>query len=284
MVEDNFSVKNELKLGSEEFNFFRAKIFDLAGIHLSDKKKDLVQSRLRTRVIQLEMGSFVEYASYLNKLPPSHMEWESFINFLTTNKTDWLREVDHFTYLENEFLPKWIKLGRNYLSVWCAASSTGEEAYTLSLVLHSALKGTGITYNVIASDIDTKVLKHAQNGVYPRDRIHQIPQRFHSGFAFGTGEISEWMKVKKEIKTPVTFKQVNLTHPLPWNDCFDLVVCRNVLIYFNPQTIKLVINNIFQTAKSDSVLIIAHAESLQNIESLWSYKRPSIYYKGRCFK
>jgi len=278
--EENLSLKKSLNLGPEEFSFFRGKIFELAGIHLTDKKKDLVLSRLRTRVHELEFVSFGEYASYLKKLPPSHMEWELFINFLTTNKTDWFRELDHFNFIENEFLQKWKKLGHKNLSVWCAASSTGEEAYTLSLVLSAALKGTGITYKIIASDIDTKVLKRAQNGVYPRDQIQTIPERFHRSFNFGTGEISSWMKVKKEIKDPVSFKKINLTHPLPWNDCFDLVMCRNVLIYFNPQTIKLVINNIFQTAKSESSLIIAHAESLQNIESPWRYKGPSIYYKG----
>lgn len=278
------TVFNEIKLGTEEFNFFRAKIFSLAGINMSDAKMSLVQARLRARILKLGLKDFRDYVSYLETIPQSHEEWESFINLLTTNKTDWFREPEHFDFIESEFLPRWKKLGKTHLNVWCAASSTGEEPYTISLVLNSALRGSGITYSIVASDIDTKVLQHAQNGVYLKNRLEQVPEKYHSGFSFGTGDISDWMKVKKEIKSHVTFRQVNLTqYPFSLEGTFDLVMCRNVLIYFNPQTIKQVVNNIFQMANKDSTLIIAHAESLQNIKTSWKYKGPSIYYKGNLF-
>lgn len=275
---------SEIKLGREEFNFFRAKIFSLAGINMSDAKIMLVQARLRARILNLNLRDFRDYVSYLESIPPSHKEWERFINLLTTNKTDWFREQEHFDFIESEFIPRWKKLGKTHLKVWCAASSTGEEPYTLSLVLNSALSGSGITYSILASDIDTKVLQHAQNGVYPKSRLEQVPEKFHSGFSFGTGDISHWMKIKKEIKSHITFKQINLTqYPFPIEEKFDLVMCRNVLIYFNPQTIKQVVNNIFQVANKESSLIIAHAESLQNIKTSWIYKCPSIYFKGNLF-
>lgn len=269
---------------SADFDYCREKIFHLAGISLSNGKLDLVQSRLKARVSALQLSSISEYVLYLKEIPPGHEEWESFINILTTNKTDWFREADHFEYLTQVFLPKWKKLGKKHLTIWCAASSTGEEPYTLSLVLHEALKGSGITYEIFASDIDTKVLTHAQNGVYQLDRLEQVPEKYHYGFMKGTGEIANWMKVKKEIKKAVSFHQVNLNKwPFAWSDKFDLIMCRNVLIYFGKETIQGVIENLYKTAESESVLIIAHSESLQNIKNPWKYLSPSIYCKGKVF-
>jgi len=266
-----------------EFEYFRSKIYSLAGISLSDAKLDLLQARLRSRVSSIGMGSFGEYRSYLESLSQTDREWETFINLLTTNKTDWFREPEHFNYIENEFLPKWFSLGKKHLSVWCAACSTGEEPYTLSLVLNEALKGTGITYSILASDIDTKVLKIAQNGVYSRNVMYQIPEKYQqTGFCLGTKEISSWMKVSKAIKGPVQFKHLNLTlQPFDLTEKFDLVLCRNVMIYFNPETVKNVVDGIYKVCDKNSVLIIAHSESLQSIHSSWKYHRPSIYFKGK---
>lgn len=273
------------KMDRAEFDYFRTKIFSLAGISLSDAKLDLLQARLRSRVIALGMSSFEEYRFHLESISQTDEEWETFINLLTTNKTDWFREPKHFDYIVNDFLPKWLALGKKKLSVWCAACSTGEEAYTLSLILNEALKGTDIKYTILASDIDTKVLRIAKNGVYPRDLIHQIPERFHRmGFCFGTKEISNWMKVRKEIKEPIQFKQLNLTvKPFNLDEGHDLILCRNVMIYFNPTTVKNVVDEIYRVSNKDSVLIIAHSESLQNIQTSWRYRSPSIYYKGKIF-
>lgn len=271
-------------LSVQEFDYFRSRIFDLAGISLSEAKRDLIQSRLRPRLVATGMEDFLEYRKYLESLPPSHEEWEAFTNLLTTNKTDWFREKEHFNYIVSDFLPKWKTLGKKHLQVWCAASSTGEEPYTLSLVLNEALKGSGITYEIQASDIDTKVLRQAVNGVYPKDRLSFIPDKYHSNFALGSGEIAGWMKVRKEIRGAVQYSQFNLTHlPYRWAKPFDLILCRNVLIYFNAETIRQVVDGFFGTATKDSVLIIAHSESLQNIKSNWKYIRPSIYSKGRVF-
>jgi chemotaxis protein methyltransferase CheR len=277
----NALLKNEIALSKSDFDFVRMRIYELAGISLTEAKLDLVQSRLRQRVVGLKLKDLSDYLSYLHSIPSEHEEWEFFVNQLTTNKTDWFREIDHFDFLIKQFIPKWLKLGKKKLSVWCAASSTGEEPYTLSLVLAEALKGSGVIYEIIASDIDTKVLAQAKNGVYRKDRLEQVPNRYQHAFSLGTGEISDWMKVKESIKRPVQFQPLNLTSiPYPWSGEFDLVMCRNVLIYFNAETIQKVVQGIYQTAKKDSVLIIAHSESLQNIESSWKYFKPSIYIRG----
>lgn len=267
----------------DQFDYFRKKIFELSGISLSDVKIDLLQSRLRSRVLKEGFESFDQYRDFLLSIPPEHAEWESFINLLTTNKTDWFREPGHFDFLIKEFIPKWKLLGKKKLHVWCAASSTGEEPYTLSLVLNEAFKNSEYSYEIHASDIDTKVLSEAQNGVYPRERLDQVPEIYRSYFALGTGEISHWMKIKKDLKRPVRFFQYNLTRPERLDQEYDLIFCRNVLIYFNPTTISHVVKSLYQHGSQNSVLVIAHAESLQTVNTDWKFKRPSIYVKGKHF-
>jgi chemotaxis protein methyltransferase CheR len=271
-------------MSKEEFLFFRQKIFDLAGISLSEAKIDLLQSRLRSRVLQRGLSSYLEYKQYLESIGSGHEEWELFVNQLTTNKTDWFREDEHFTFLIEEFLPQWMKLKKKHLSVWCAASSTGEEPYTLAMVLQKYFQNSSVTFEIIATDIDTKVLKFASNGVYPRAGLELVPSEYQKfAFLMGTGEIEKWMKVKKEIKTHVKYVQLNLTEPLSFPKKFDLVFCRNVLIYFSPETILKVVNSIFDVSEDQAVLVIAHSESLKNVKSKWKYVRPSIYQKGDQF-
>jgi chemotaxis protein methyltransferase CheR len=273
----------ELMLNKDQFNYFRKKIFELAGISLSDVKIELLQSRLRSHLLKSGFTDFQTYQDHLSQIPSEHPEWESFINLLTTNKTDWFREPGHFDFLVTDFIPQWKKLDKTHLKVWCAASSTGEEPYTLSLVLNEAFANTKYTYEIHASDIDTKVLSEALNGVYPKERILQVPEKYRNSFASGTGDIAHWMKIKKSLKEKVKFFQYNLTQPLELDQKFDLIFCRNVLIYFNPNTISTVVNGLHEHANPESVLIIAHSESLQSIGSHWKFKKPSIYVKGKHF-
>lgn len=271
-------------LDPAEFRYFKNKIFELAGISLSDAKIDLVRTRLRSRLQANRLSSYYEYKQLLETLSANDPEWESFINILTTNKTDWFREPEHFEYLKSVFIPQWLKLGKKHLKVWCAASSTGEEPYTLALVLSEALKTTNITFEIIASDIDTTVLQTAKNGVYHVDRLYQIPSSYQQNLVLGTGDISSWFKLKKEIKNCVQFRQLNLvSKEYGFQHKFDIVFCRNVLIYFDQRTISEVVTKIHHHCEHDSVLIIGHSESLQNTNSPWNYKKPSIYTKGKKF-
>lgn len=276
--------QTQILLGRAEFDYFRTKIFELAGISLSDVKKDLVQTRLRSRLMVLDLLSYQDYYHFLSSIPTDHPEWEIFVNVLTTNKTDWFREPEHFYFIVKNFLPKWKTLGKNHLKIWCAASSTGEEPYTLSMVLHKALKDSQITFSILATDIDTKVLGIAQNGVFATERIVQVPAEYQNYFSMGTGAIENWMKLKPEIKKNVTFKQFNLVNSHYGNvEDYDLIMCRNVLIYFKSQTIQQVVESLYSRGKSDSVFLISHSESLQNIKTSWKYMKPSIYIKGKLF-
>lgn len=271
-----------LHLEDADFRFFQSVIEEIAGIHLSDVKKELVQSRLRSHLGALEMQSFSEYRDYLSSLPRQNPEWQVFVNLLTTNKTDFFREAAHFDYLKNQFLPEWLKLNPSgELKVWCAASSTGEEPYTLAMVLNEALPA-GRSYSIHASDIDTQVLKKAKGGVYSRSKLVEIPDSFRKDWDMGTGEIKDWMRIKPHLKSKVSFFQFNLAgSELPSVDQFDLVFCRNVLIYFKPSTIEGVMKKLYQVAKPGAQLFIGHSESLQNIQTDWKNIRPSIYFKRR---
>ncbi len=143
-----------LDLNEDDFYFFREAIYTLAGISLSIAKKDLVKSRLRQRVLSLKMDTIADYRKYLQSLPSTDSEWQNFINMMTTNKTDWFREASHFDILEQDILPYFLMKEKKKIHVWCAASSTGEEAYSLGLLLNSKLKGTNTSFEILATDIE----------------------------------------------------------------------------------------------------------------------------------
>ncbi len=274
--------KEQIKITNDDFLFFQRMIKEMAGISLSSHKTHLVQSRLRSRIIKLGMEHFSDYRKYLQTLNEDHEEWQIFVNQMTTNKTEWFREEEHFRILIEEYLPQWLKLKKQYLKVWCAASSSGEEAYSLALCLDSFFKNTDISFEIVATDIDTNVLNWAKSGVYPKEHLLTIPEHYHSrGFDFGTKEISSWVRVNKRIKDKITFEKFNLAqNQYPWKEKFDVIFCRNVLIYFNKTTIRSVVENSFSAASENAALFIAHSESLQNVETSWRYFRPSIYFKG----
>jgi chemotaxis methyl-accepting protein methylase len=265
----------------DDFSYFRGLVRELLGIQLSSAKKELVQSRLRARINALGVDGFSGYRAHLGQLASSDPEWQVFINLLTTNKTDWFRESAHFDYLKKDFLPAWKALGRRKLQVWSAACSTGEEPYTLAAVLEKEL-GAGYGYEILATDIDTEVLRNAKNGVYPLSRMEQVPENYRNGlFCVGTGEISQWMKVKSQLRQNINFQQINLTRPpYPWIGKFDLIFCRNVLIYFPKEEIQKVIEGMHDAAAPGANLVIGHSESLQNVKVSWNYKKPSIFLKG----
>ena len=272
-------------LSDDDFLFFKEKIFDLSGIYLSDSKKPLIQARLNSHLEVHKFKTFSQYRKYLQSLSIHDEEYQKFVNLLTTNKTDWFRENEHFNYLLNDFIPQWLKLGKEKLSVWSAASSTGEEAYTLAMVLDKALKNTSKSFEILGSDIDTNVLSKAQSGVYKKDQLENIPKEFHQHFALGTQEIEDWMKVRKDLKKHVRFVQFNLINDdfSGFQEKFDLIFCRNVMIYFTPETIQELAENCFSATDDQGVLIISHSESLQNVKTKWKGKKPSIYIKGKHF-
>ena len=240
------------ELDDSDFEYFSDTIRRRIGLHLTAQKKDLIRSRLAPHLLKHGFQSTSEYKSFLSGLPEGHEEWQELINLLTTNKTDFFREQDHFDFLTQEFLPRWEKSSSGApLRVWSAACSTGEEPYTLSIVLNHYFKKPG-AFKILATDVDTQALAVAKNGVYQASRLEQIPELYRkTSTVKGTGDIASWGKISNAIRQSIQFEQVNLIQtpyswPNSWPDSrpdsrkeqFDIIFCRNVFIYFKPETIS----------------------------------------------
>ncbi len=274
---DNFGFG---ELTDEDYGYFQRTIFELSGISLGDTKKELVKSRLTSHIKSLGLHSFTDYRNYLSRLSSVDPEWQRFINFLTTNKTDFFREAQHFEYLKNVVIPKWLEKNQKELKVWCCASSTGQEPYTLAMVLSRALP-PHISYTILATDIDTEVLQEANNGVYHINKLPEIPSQYRDEFInIGKGEVQGWFRVSSKIRERIIYKQHNLiSSAFPGNEVFDLIFCRNVLIYFSAETIKPLIKKFHPCLKENGLLFISHSESISKLSDKFNLVHPSVYQK-----
>ena len=274
-------IENEIEIDRQSFDLFREILCDTTGISLSTAKVDLAKSRLRRRLAELELRSLGAYTQYLSRLPRTHSEWQVLINAMTTNKTGFFREPQHFVYFRDRLLPELVRGGRREPAIWSAACSTGEEPYTIAMVAEESLSRLGVGFKVVASDIDTDVLRRASNGVYRRESLADVPPNYlRRSFVQGTDGITDWFKVRRNVKQYVKFQQVNLINQtLPWRGEFDVIFCRNVLIYFNAATVRTVVEGLFRAANIGATLFIGHSESLQGIQTSWKYVGPSLYRK-----
>jgi len=258
-----------------EFNLFRDFIYQQAGISLSDEKKTLVTSRLSKRLRHYSLKSFQNYFDLLTR-PDSLSEKQMAVDLLTTNETYFFREPKHFAFLEKEILKKWD--GKRKLKLWSAASSTGEEAYSLAMLFDDMLKNK--PWGIFGSDISTRVLKKAQQGHYIQNRIDGIPKEYlHKYCLRGTGEQEGTLLIDSKLRSRVTFAQINLKQPLLNVDSFDIIFLRNVLIYFDRETKTKIINQLIDKLRPDGYLFIGHSESLKDITSKLKTVIPTVYQK-----
>lgn len=276
------NIKEERYISDEDFDYFQALVFKLAGITLSNKKRDLLLTRLSSHLKNTHFESYSDYRHYLEGLPESHEEWQSFINLMTTNKTDFFREIRHFEYIEEVLIPKWVSARKTEVKIWSAACSTGEEPYSLAMFLEEKLP-VGMTYKIFASDIDTNVLKKAQNAVYSMAKETEIPEAIRKkSIQYGQGSINEWFRIKPHLKSKITFQSFNLVEDqIPENEKFDLILCRNVMIYFSRAIVEKVANNLARSCTNEATLFIGHSESLQGTHTPWKVATASVYSKNR---
>jgi chemotaxis protein methyltransferase CheR len=201
-------------------------------------------------------------------------EWQEFINCLTTNLTSFFREEHHFSLLATEL--KGRSSGQP-LRIWCNASSTGEEPYSIAMTVAEAL-GTSASVRIQASDIDTKVLATAQRGVYPADSRGLSPERLRQHFMRGTGANSGFVRVKPELARWIEFKTHNLMDTR-WSlgDPFDIVFCRNVMIYFDAPTQRAVLERMHGVMKPNSLLFVGHSENFTESKDLFRLRGKTVY-------
>ncbi len=273
----------EIELTENEFRLFRELIYQKTGITLSEAKRNLVRSRLQKRLRFHEFSSFGDYYRLLREHPEDREEQTAFINCITTNKTDFYREAHHFEFVLQKIVPDKIRAaGSQRLRVWHAGCSTGEEPYTLAITLQEALAGQiGWNLKQLASDIDTEVLAYAQRGVYPRDRVEPIPAPLlKKYFLRGTGEHRDQVRVKPVLQQQIAFKRINLlaeTWPFSPQTRFDLIFCRNVVIYFDKPTQAKLFRRFAQQLTPGGYLFIGHSETLQGVSDQFESLGSTIY-------
>lgn len=270
-------------LTEKEFSFICQLVYDKTGIVLGEKKKEMVYRRLMRRIKELGIASFSGYCDLLKS--DDSIELPNFINAITTNLTSFYREEHHFTYLNDHFLPahKSRFSDTKRLRVWSAACSTGEEPYTLAITLCEFF-GSGLRewdVKILATDLDSEVLSAAKNGVYKFDRIEKIPTAIANKYFFKSPEKREFLvKVKPELQGLITFKQLNfLEKEWPMRGPFDIIMCRNVLIYFDRQTQDKLIGRFSALLRPGGLLLLGHSESISKDNNFFSLKGRTIFEK-----
>jgi len=270
-------INNQLQ--DKEFNLFRELIYIEAGIKLSEMKKALLQSRLSRRCKALHIDTFKDYYNYLQ----TNLEAEkvNFINALTTNKTDFFRENRHFEYMKEVYLPQFEVLGKRDLKVWSAASSSGEEAYSIAMtILNYYENKKKPNVKILATDIDTHVLEKGETGVYRQESVENIDiDTIKKYFARGGGDKSGLFKVKKQIRDMVYFRRLNLLgNRYPMKGKFDIIFCRNVIIYFDKDTQRHIFKMLYQYLEDHGILFIGHSENITAVSD-FKFLGNTIYCK-----
>lgn len=274
-------------IGDPEFEFIKDLIYKQAGIFLAPHKKIMVQSRLNTRLRTLEISSYEEYVNLLKKDQKfAAAEMQELINRLTTNKTDFFRENHHFEFLRDVFFPALEKEslggGPKSLRIWCSASSTGEEPYSLAISVYDFFQNKpGWNLKIIASDIDTAVLKTAGEGVYRSERLEPVSEALKAKhFTKSTKGDQTFYEARSHLKALIEFKQINLlNHPFPIKEKMDIIFCRNVVIYFDKGTQKTLFQHFDEQLKPFGYLVLGHSETMFGISDRFKFLGHTIYQK-----
>jgi chemotaxis protein methyltransferase CheR len=262
-------------LTDQEFARFRRFIFEAAGITLSDAKKVMVGSRLATRLQKCQVNNYGDYFRLLASGQQPE-EVQTAVDLLTTNETYFFREPNHFEFLKTQ-LKELVRYSEP-VRVWSAAGSSGEEAYSIAMVLEDCLQSR--PWEIVASDISSRVLERARRGHYPMERAHHVPRPYLQKYCLqGRGAQANTLLVERTLRSKVQFRQVNLNAPLPPLGEFDFVFLRNVLIYFNIETKRQVVRRVLSTLRPGGWLLISHTESLHDVTDSVQQIAPSIFRK-----
>ncbi|MDO9345501.1 MAG: protein-glutamate O-methyltransferase CheR [Pseudomonas sp.] len=258
-------------LSDTEFQQFRSLIHQIAGISLSDAKKQLVSVRLAKR---LQAFQLTTYGAYYKLLMKDATELQVAVDMLTTNETYFFREPKHFDFLRDVALPE--LRGSGMLRVWSGACSTGEEPYTLAMVLADNLAGR--PWEIVASDISSRVLDKARQGRYPLEGTRGIPEALLNKYCLkGVGANHGCFMVEPALAAKIDFQAINLNNPLPKIGMFDVIFLRNVMIYFDNDTKVQVVKRLVSHLKPGGYFLVSHSESLNGVTDELRVVKPSIY-------
>ncbi|WP_338848645.1 CheR family methyltransferase [Massilia sp. W12] len=265
----------EFEFTAQDFERVRAMIYKRAGIALAESKYEMVYSRLARRLRANGLSSFSQYLDELES-GRAQDEWEAFTNALTTNLTSFFREAHHFPILAEHIRDK------RDINIWCSASSTGEEPYSIAITVCEVFGTLTPPAQIIATDIDTNVLATASNGIYPIERIDKLsPERARRFFLRGKGEQAGLVRVRNELRNMITFKQLNLlSDSWPISGAFDVIFCRNVMIYFDKPTQARILSRFVPLMKPDALLFAGHSENFLYVSDALKLRGKTVYELG----
>jgi chemotaxis protein methyltransferase CheR len=273
---------SDYELTDAQFHRIRALVREHTGISLSDAKRQLVYGRLVRRLRALKLESFGEYVELLEKDMAS--ELEEFTNAITTNLTSFFREPHHFEYLASDVLPQIVAkdTGTRRARIWCCAASTGEEPYSIAMVLREAQEMiSGFDIKLLATDLDSAVLATGAAGVYNAERFQSVSStRVSRFFSKGGGAFAGKLRAQDELRNLITFKQLNLMNEWPMRGPFDAIFCRNVIIYFDKETQRALFERMAALQRPGDILFLGHSESLYRVSDKYELVGRTIYRRN----
>lgn len=274
----------EPQVSTGEFELLRRLIYRESGIHLPDSKRELLNRRLARRLCELSLETFSDYY-HLVTAPGAGDELVTMLDCITTNETRFFREPRHFELLEEKIIPRWLEAAQageraRRVRVWSAACSTGQEAYSVAIVLLQHLTpAAGWKVEVLATDLSTEALEVASAAIWPIDQMADIPERFLKKFMLrGKAARLGWIKASPGLRAVVDCRRMNLHEPsYPGLGAFDLILCRNVLIYFDHAARVAVVERLLEHLNPDGYLFGGHAESLTSLTPRLRAVVPTVY-------
>jgi chemotaxis protein methyltransferase CheR len=273
----------EFEFGNEDFEALRKLVKEITGINLSDQKRELVYGRLARRLRVLHLRTFAEYRDLLAS--DGGREIGEFCNAITTNLTSFFRESHHFEYLRDQVLQPMVanRTASRRVRIWSAGCSTGEEAYSLAMTVIESIPDLRTwDVKILATDLDSDVLAKAQRGIYAAERVRAIgPQRLSRFFAERRGgREGATYEVRPELTSLITFKQLNLMHPLPMKGPLDAIFCRNVVIYFDKDTQRELFSRVATLQRPGDLLFLGHSESLFKVSESYTPIGKTVYRRA----
>ncbi len=266
-------------ISASEFKRIRDILYGIAGINLTPGKEGLVMSRLSKRLRAVGLNSYGAYCAYVED-PANRAELAMMVDVLTTNKTSFFREAEHFDHLRNVALPE-LTARHQPIRLWCAACSSGEEPYTLSMVLHRTLEPAQLARTMmLATDISQRMVTRARAGEYNAEQVRDVPPEllrefFRKAEPGRTGEAT--YVATDQLKSIVRFAGLNLLEPWPMKGKFEVIFCRNVMIYFDAATQEKLVRRFHDMLTPGGYLYVGHAESLTSMRHAFRYVRPAVY-------
>jgi chemotaxis protein methyltransferase CheR len=272
-----------IELSDNDFEKISKLVYKQCGINLHEGKRELVKARLGKRLREGNYRSFSDYCDYVITSAGKD-ELIAMIDSISTNLTSFFREESHFARLRVIVSSMLDKSGSRgvipKINVWSAGCSTGEEPYTIAITIKETAVMRPLDVKILATDISTKVLQVAQAAIYPEERVKKISAPLLGKyFQIGTGRSEGYYRIKKDIKDMVAFKRFNLMDEFTSDSNFDVIFCRNVMIYFDKHTQTQLVNKYYGSLKKDGYFFVGHSESLTNLKHPFKYIEPSVYQK-----